>query len=320
MPSCKGRWLISRALPVAALTAAVMLALTSTTAAQNQWVGPLAASSDTDKRQYDKRDFTGIWTHTPANYNLPACPECAEQHPIRVPGYGYFGDVPPRTPEGEKKLMATRHGRGFEPDAPELKKYPNLDPAYRRAGLPAYSNDPEARCEMMGLARSIVMAGPDSVMEMFHTKENDRIIHRFEWYWEHRDIWLDGRALPKAGELQPRVVGYSTGRWEGDTLIVTSTGFDDRQWVDMYGFPISENAILTERWERPSPNRLRVQLTLNDPANYTRPWTSSIKTWAHVPRDKQDIGGWKGLLDNRCIPSDEAQFNEFRDHAAGLKK
>lgn len=321
MASSNDRWrFLSRAVAVAALTLAVAMMSTHTTAAQNRGRGAGPAGPDADTRPYNKRDFNGVWSHNPGGHGLPPCPECAEQNPIRVPGYGYFGDVPPRTPAGEKKLQATRHGRGFEPDAEEAKKYPNLDPAYKRAGLPAYSNDPEARCEMMGLARSIIMAGPDSTMEMIHSQANDRIIHRFEWYWEHRDVWLDGRPLPKPGELSPRVTGYSTGRWEGDTLVVTSSGFDDRQWVDMYGFPISENAMLTERWERPSPNRLRVQLTLTDPVNYTRPWTSTVKTWALVPKEKTLIGGWAGVMDNRCIPSDEAHFNEFRDHAAGLKK
>jgi hypothetical protein len=87
----------------------------------------------------------------------------------------------------------------------------------------------------------------------------------------------------------------------------------------MYGFPISEDAILVERWERPSPNRLRVQLTLNDPVNYTRPWTSTVKTWALAPKEKMSINGWSGIVEDRCIPSDEALFNTFRNHAAGVE-
>ena len=227
MASSNGRWrFVSRAVAVAAVTVAAAMMSTHTTAAQNRGrgAGPAPSGpSDTDTRPYDKRDFGGVWSHNPGQQGLPACWECAEQNPIQVPGYGYFGDVPPLTPEGEKKLQATRHGRGFEADS-EGAKNPKLHHAYKRAGLPAFSNDPEARCEMMGLARSIVMSGPDSVMEMWHSKDGDRITHRTEWYWENRDIWLDGRQPPKPGELSPRVVGYSTGRWEGDTLVVTSTG------------------------------------------------------------------------------------------------
>jgi len=329
------RWrFISHVVTLTALTLAATMTLTETTTAQGRGGGgqPGAAAgqgrggrggaaptgpSDKDTRPYDKHDFTGVWSHNPGADD--PCWECAEQNPIRIPGYGYFGDVPPRTPAGEKKLMSTKIGRGFEPGS-EGAKTPGLDPAYKRAGLPAYSNDPEARCEMMGLARSIVMSGPDSLMEMWHSKDGDRITQRTEWYWENRDIWLDGREPPKPGEQTPRVTGYSTGHWEGDTLVVISTEFDDRQWVDMFGFPISENAILTERWQRPSPNRLQVVLTLDDPVNYTRPWTSTVKTWALIPKEKTKINGWAGLMDNRCIKVDEDLFNNARDHAAGVKK
>ena len=76
--------------------------------------------------------------------------------------------------------------------------------------------------------------------------------------------------------------------------------------------------MLEERWERPSPNRLRVQMTLTDPVNYTRPWVSSYKVWALIPKDKMAIGGWSGILEDRCVPSDESLFNQFRDHAAGV--
>jgi hypothetical protein len=78
--------------------------------------------------------------------------------------------------------------------------------------------------------------------------------------------------------------------------------------------------VLEERWERPSPNRLRVQMTLNDPLLYTAPWKSSVKVWALIPKDKMSVSGWSGILEDRCVPSDESLFNRYRDHAAGVKK
>jgi hypothetical protein len=83
-----------------------------------------------------------------------------------------------------------------------------------------------------------------ATMEMVQTK--DRIIQRFEWTWDNREIWMDGRKLPKVDDYLPRFNGYSTAWWEGDTLVVTSTGFDDRQWLDQYGFPMSEKPVLEE--------------------------------------------------------------------------
>ena len=82
---------------------------------------------------------------------------------------------------------------------------------------------------------------------MVHSRANDRIIQKFEWTWDNRDIWMDGRPIPDVGDYLPRHNGYSVGRWEGDTLVVSSTGFDDRQRLDQYGYPISEEAVLEER-------------------------------------------------------------------------
>jgi hypothetical protein len=193
----------------------------------------------------------------------------------------------------------------------------DLDEGYRRAVLPAFGNDPEARCEPIGLARLITLSGGGVSMEMVSMR--DRIFQRFEWSWDNRDIWMDGRTLPNVDDYLPRYNGYSVGKWEGDTLVVTSTGFDGRQWLDMFGYPISEKAVLTERWDRASPNRLRVKLTLNDPVNYTKPWESSPKVWVFIPKEAMSIGGWSGLVEDRCVPSDEVFFNKFRDEAAGKK-
>ena len=102
----------------------------------------------------------------------------------------------------------------------------------RRAVLPAFGNDPEMRCEPLGLPRLITFSGGGATMEMIHTPSNDRIIQRFEWTWDNREIWLDGRRIPNVDDYLPRFTGYSTARWEGDTLVVTSHGFDDRAWLD----------------------------------------------------------------------------------------
>ena len=168
--------------------------------------------------------------------------------------------------------------------------------------------------------RLIAFSGGGATMEMSHTQTNDRIIQRFEWTWDNREIWVDGRKLPNPDDYLPRYNGYSAAHWEGDTLVVETNGLDDRQWVDQYGYPISDKAVLTERWERPSKNRLRVQMTINDPVIYTKPWVSSYKVWALIPKDKMAVGGWSGILEDRCIPSDESLFNTFRDRAAGKIK
>jgi hypothetical protein len=270
--------------------------------------------SDTDMREYDKRDFSGLWSRSPDQYQLTPCPECRD--PATWPGYGFFGETPPLTEEGQRRFDENRPSRGIELGTPEAARRTEIHAGYRRAVLPAFGNDPEMRCEPLGLARLITFAGIGAAMEIVQT--SDRMVQLFEWTWDFRDIWMDGRGIPNVEDYLPRFNGYSVGRWEDDTLVVTSTGFDDRQWLDQYGFPISDQAVLEERWERPSPNRLRVQLTLIDPITYTEPWTSSPKVWALIPKERMAIGGWSGILEDRCVPSDESLFNTFRDRAAGV--
>ena len=282
--------------------------------------GPMAksdpnVSSDKDTRPYDKHNFSGLWARNPQTYKLPPCQECRDQ--ALAPGYGFYGDVPPRTAEGEKKFNLNHPSRGYELNSKEAAAHPEVDIGMRRAIIPAKGNDPEGRCEPLGAMRLVTFSGGGATMQM--VQEKDLIIQRFEWTWDNREIWIDGRQLPKVDDYLPRYNGYSVGKWDGDTLVVTTVGLDDRQWVDQFGYPISDKAVLEERYTRPSPNRLRVDMTLTDPVIYTRPWHASPKIWALIPKEAMSIGGWSGILEDRCIPSDEALFNTFRNHAGGVK-
>ena len=303
---------------VAALAVAGPLGTVHEAAAQRSDARPGGfGSSDTDTRAYDKHDFSGLWSRSPQQLGRPACPECGDP-PDLFPNYGFFGTPPARTAEGERRFNLNKPARGLELGSEAARKRTDLDIGFRRAVLPAFGNDPEARCEPLGLARLITFSGGGANMEMVQTK--DRILQLFEWTWEFRDIWMDGRKPPKVDDYLPRFNGYSVGKWEGDSLVVTSVGFDDRQWLDQFGFPISDKAVLEERWDHPSPNRLRVRLKLTDPVNYTAPWESSVKVWALIPKEAMAIAGWSGLLEDRCVPSDESHFNQFRDRAAGIGK
>jgi hypothetical protein len=172
---------------------------------------------------------------------------------------------------------------------------------------------PSARCLPHGLPRTDLFNY--APFKMIQTPRVIAVLYEADN--TYRQIYTDGRKLPV--DPQPAWGGYSVGKWEGDTLVVTTTGFDDRQWVDQFGYPISDKATLEERWTRPSPNRLRIDMTLTDPETYTRPWHASPKIWALIPKEAMSIGGWSGILEDRCIPSDESLFNKFRDAAAGKR-
>jgi hypothetical protein len=90
----------------------------------------------------------------------------------------------------------------------------------------------------------------------------------------YRQIFVDGRALPV--DPTPAWNGYSTGRWDGDTLVVQTTGFRDDLWLDMSGSPMTGAARMTERIRRPDFGTLEIELTVDDPKVFTRPWSVSL--------------------------------------------
>lgn len=90
-----------------------------------------------------------------------------------------------------------------------------------------------------------------------------------------RLIYLDGRALPQSEDVTPTYFGYSSGRWEGDTLVVESDAFNERFWFSNGGLPHTDSLRLTEKFSRPDFNTLKYEVTVNDPGAYTRPWSSS---------------------------------------------
>ncbi|HTB17372.1 MAG TPA: hypothetical protein VK708_04615 [Bryobacteraceae bacterium] len=90
-----------------------------------------------------------------------------------------------------------------------------------------------------------------------------------------RQVYTDGRKLP--ADPQPSWLGYSVGKWDGDSLVVDSNGFNDRGWLDARGHTHSEALHLTERFHRLDFGHMEVQLTIDDPQTYTRPFTIHLK-------------------------------------------
>jgi hypothetical protein len=117
----------------------------------------------------------------------------------------------------------------------------------------------------------------------------------------YRQIFLDGRALESAPN--PSWMGYSVGRWEGDTLVVESFGFNDRTWLDHDGHPHTEALRMTERYRRRNFGSLDLEVTLSDPGTYARPWTVAVRAelaadtemieWV-CNENKRDLAHWVG--------------------------
>jgi hypothetical protein len=110
----------------------------------------------------------------------------------------------------------------------------------------------------------------------------------------HRQIFMDGRTLPV--DPQPSWDGYSVGKWDGDTLVVESNGFKDGIWLDRSGSPMTGAAQVTERLHRINYGNMDVEITVNDPKAYTRPWTTHIRQFLVLNSD---------LLETICLDNEK---------------
>ena len=101
------------------------------------------------------------------------------------------------------------------------------------------------------------------------------VVVLYEYQTIFRQIFTDGRALPQ--DPNPTWMGYSIGHWEGDTLVVTTAGYNDRTALDLAGHPHTEALRVTERFHRRDAGHIDLQVTLDDPKAYTRSWTLPIE-------------------------------------------
>jgi hypothetical protein len=138
-------------------------------------------------------------------------------------------------------------------------------------------DNPDAMCMPMGFLQFHQQPQPRKIIQ---TKQ--MILIEYEANYGIRHIYLDGRTLPPQGEPQPWWYGYSVGRWEGDTLVVETNnlrGAEDGPydgWLDVNGSPYSQQVKFTERIRRPTFGHLQIDLTVDDPKAYTKPWTVRV--------------------------------------------
>jgi hypothetical protein len=133
-------------------------------------------------------------------------------------------------------------------------------------------DNPDANCLPMGFMQ---LHGHPQPRKIVQTPE--LIVIMYEGNQGLRQIFMDGRELPEVNEdLQPWWYGYSIGRWERDTLVVESVGFREDGWLDVYGSPLTERGKLIERWRRPDYGHLEIDVTVDDPKAYTKPFTVRV--------------------------------------------
>jgi hypothetical protein len=167
----------------------------------------------------------------------------------------------------------------------------------------AEANDPLKGCDPPGFPRNMLFM----TRGIAFAQMADRVLELFQFNRVWREIWTDGRALPKnvggnsADALDPRWYGYSTGHWEGDyTFVVDSVGMDERTWLDNVGHPHSSELRVQERYTRVDHNDLEVTITITDPKTYTKPFVITKSSFKWIPQ--QDFE------EQICVPSEEAAY------------
>ena len=129
-------------------------------------------------------------------------------------------------------------------------------------------DDPTARCVVGGVPRSDFVGYPFKILQV-----PGLVVVLYEAVHGYRQIFTDGRELPK--DPNPNWFGYSIGRWDGNAFVVETIGFNDDVWLDNAGRPATERLRVIERFVRKDFGHMDIQITIDDPKAYTRPWMTT---------------------------------------------
>jgi len=220
-------------------------------------------------------DFSGVWG--------------AIVSPEMRPYYlaGFQASEPSMTPWGEAKYKEARPS--FGPRAVPVEQ--TNDPVYNGCAPP-------------GLPRAYLHPFPIQLVDV----PGREVIILYEYDHLVRHVYTDGRLHDTS--TGPTWMGDSIGRWEGDTLVVDTIGFNDKTWVDRLGHPHSEELHLVERFRRIDEKTLQIDMTIDDPKAYTKPWTVQLRYALRPPE-------WR-ILELVC--EDDASFADFEKIAAAPAK
>lgn len=159
--------------------------------------------------------------------------------------------------------------------------------------------DPEINCYLPGVPRATYMPFP---FQIFHSETD--LFFAYEYAGAARDIYLEDPGEAPIDSW----MGQSVGRWDGETLVVEVTGFNDRTWFDRSGNHHSDQLRVTERYTRIGPDHLWYEATIEDPEVFTRPWTIEMPLYRRVEPGVQ-------LMDFKCVEFvEELIYGKYRRH------
>jgi hypothetical protein len=211
--------------------------------------GPVPRAAD------DHPDFSGIWQYARPDGAPPPAPA------VTSTAGGGLGTPPSGINQFFNIGSTLKDGLPFTPWAAALREQRKSE---------NNKDNPDAHCLPIGL---IQLHNHPQPRKFIQTK--DLIVVLYEAQGGVRQIFMDGRPLPDRS-VQPWWYGYSIGHWDGDTLVVETTGFRDDVWLDVEGSPLTNTGKMTERFRRTNFGKMEIEITVEDPKAYTKPWTVKI--------------------------------------------
>ena len=164
-------------------------------------------------------------------------------------------------PTGGRDGIATGLDVLFQPWAEAL---------YKERAVNNSKGMPSERCLPHGITKAVSVPEPFKIVQT-----SDLILILHEEFNHYRQVYMDGRRRP-AGDRTPTWLGYSLGTWDGETLVVDTTGFVDETWLDFRGHPATDALHLVERYRRLDFGHLEIQFAIDDPKAYVKPWTVTL--------------------------------------------
>jgi len=268
------------------VTALVMLATTFASAPLTaQWVkvptagvprkadGKVDMSATAPRMADGKPDFSGIWTTGESDGRRAERP-ADEQSPV-----------------DPSKITGSRQMANIGVDLPGGLPYqPWLVPIVKERTKNLAKDDPHIKCLPDNFLRAY---GLPHLLKFLHTPNLLVVLN--EMNAGYRQVFTDARPLP--ADPTPSWQGYSSGRWSGDTLVIDTIGLRDDTWIDWNGSVLTQAAKVREQIRRPDFGHLEVQVTVDDPKAYTKPWTVTIKQRIVVNAE---------LIDEICLENEQS--------------
>jgi hypothetical protein len=205
-----------------------------------------------------------------ANVPLPGTPRTPDGKPdLKAPV--------PRTTDGEPDLSGlwrNRDGRflaDLAAGGSQVSFTPWGEALYKERQETNSKGRPSENCLPHGIPDAMMIGvAPFKIIQ--HTGV---VLILYEFQNRYRQIFTDGRGFP--AEMTPAWLGYSIGKWEGDTFVAETRGFNDRSWLDDGGHPHSEELRVTERFRRSDFAHMDFEITIDDSKAYTKPWTAKVR-------------------------------------------